>query len=315
MKKLTIGFIGNFGVPYTTENDRKWSFQQLGHTVIPLQENQMTAHHLSVVKNQFDLLLYSHTHGWEIEGLKEVFAEYKRAGIPTASAHLDRWLWLEREQDMGQEATWFTEWQFMADGSPEAAEKYDSMGLKWHWLKPGVVERDCYLAKPDRKRFPHDVIFVGSKGYHPEYPFRHQLIDWLKETYGERFGHYGNDGLGVVRGDDLNVLYASAKVVVGDSCFGGRPRYWSDRIPETTGRGGFLIHPYVDDADIDNPHIAGFDKDNLNKGPASLKGTIDHYLTKDDYRENRRKQAHEWTKENATYTHRSTEMLKTMNLI
>lgn len=308
MKKLTIGFIGNFGVPYTTENDRKWSFQQLGHTVIPLQENQMTAHHLSVVKNQFDLLLYSHTHGWEIEGLKEVFAEYKRAGIPTASAHLDRWLWLEREKDMGQEATWFTEWQFMADGSPEAAEKYDSMGLKWHWLKPGVVERDCYLAKPDHKRFPHDVVFVGSKGYHPEHEFRPMLIDWLKENYGKRFGLYGNDGLGVVRGDDLNTLYASAKVVVGDSCFGGRPKYWSDRIPETTGRGGFLIHPFVEGQE--NRFVMSYE------GLDDLKYAIDYYL-KDKNEKERRKlqnQAHNWTKKHATYTHRSKEMLSVMGL-
>lgn len=37
--------------------------------------------------------------------------------------------------------------------------------------------------------------------------------------------------------------------MIGDSCFAGSPKgayYWSDRIPETLGRGGFLIHPYVD---------------------------------------------------------------------
>ncbi len=49
-----------------------------------------------------------------------------------------------------------------------------------------------------------------------------------------------------VRGHDLNNCYASCKVVVGD-CFGaGTPNYWSDRVPETCGRYGLLIHPAVD---------------------------------------------------------------------
>ena len=50
-----------------------------------------------------------------------------------------------------------------------------------------------------------------------------------------------------VRGQHLQDLYASVDVVVGDSCFAGTglENYWSDRIPETLGRGGFLLHPNV----------------------------------------------------------------------
>lgn len=303
---MNIGFIGNFQVPYTTENDRKWSFEKLGHTVIPYQENQVTHAELIDEASRLDLLLYSHTHGWAIEGLIQVFNEYKRKGIPTAAAHLDRWAWLKREEDIGREATWFTEYQFMADGSPEAVDLYERHQLKWHWLKPGVVERDCYKAEPDRERFPHDVIFVGSKGYHSEYPFRPQLVDFLTETYGDRFGHYGNDGLGTIRGHDLNALYASAKVVVGDSCFGGRPRYWSDRIPETTGRGGFLLHPSIQGQD--NRFVMPYE------GFDDLKERIDHYLSNPKERRKLQSQGHNWTKKHATYTHRSAEMLKVMGL-
>lgn len=40
-------------------------------------------------------------------------------------------------------------------------------------------------------------------------------------------------------------LYATVPVLVGDSCLAGDAKaYWSDRVPETTGRGGFLIHPW-----------------------------------------------------------------------
>jgi hypothetical protein len=254
---------------------------------------------------QLDLLLYSHTHdpSYVISGLKEVFAEYKNNGIPTASVHLDRFAWLKREKDIGTEATWFTEYQFMADGSPEAVKLYNKFKLNWHWLKPGVVERDCYVAPLDLDRFPHEIIFVGSKGYHGEYAFRPLLIDWLKATYGDRFGHYGGDGLGTIRGEDLNVLYASAKVVVGDSCFGGRPYYWSDRVTETIGRGGFLIHPPCKGLEI--PGMATYISGDFN----DLKQKIDYYVDHIGEREAIRAKTFLQVKEHETYTNRAQEML------
>ncbi len=304
MKKLRIGFAGNFEVPYSTENDRKWSFEKLGHEVITFQENKTTANDLLNAQN-IDVLFYSHTHGWHIDNLTEVFRVYKQAGIPTASVHLDRWAWLARESDVGKEATWFTEYQFMADGSPEAVELYEKHNLNWYWIKPGVVERDCYMAQPDKSRFPHDIIFVGSRGYHPEYPFRTQLVDWLKETYGDQFGHHGGDGSdgGTIRGHDLNVLYASAKVVVGDSCFGGRPRYWSDRITETIGRGGFLIHPK--NYGLEDIPFASYEYPQLQ----DLKKQIDYWLENEQEREKLRADCHKEVHDHHTYTNRAQEIL------
>lgn len=307
-----IGFVGNFIPPFSTENERKWSFEKLGHEVIPFQENETTSDQLIEAADDLDLLLYSHTHdpAYVIKGLREVFAYYKDEGIPTASAHLDRWIGLDREKDMGQEATWDCEYVFMADCSPEATKKYDELGLNWHHLKPGVVERECYMGEPDRDKFPHDIIFVGSKGYHPEHPARPQLIEWLAKIYGDRFGHYGNDGIRVVRGDELNTLYASAKVVVGDSCFGGRSNYVSDRYYETPGRGGLLIHPWVDAQTTENPGVVHFEKDNT----VELMEKIDWFLSDEDANQRMRKRGFEWVKENGTYTHRSEQMLKIMEL-
>jgi hypothetical protein len=192
----------------------------------------------------------------------------------------------------------------MADASPEAVELYEKVGLQnWFYLKPGVDERGCYMAAPDPVRFKHEVIFVGSKGYHKEYPFRKKLVEWLHKTYGERFGHYGGDGLGVVRGHDLNVLYATAKVVVGDSCFGDRPHYWSDRVTETMGRGGFLLHPKVDGLpqQIYGHYKAG-DLDDL-------KHKIDMWL-RSPSRDKVRKLGFEHVKKHETYTQRAEEIIK-----
>lgn len=304
-QNLRIGFIGNFSVPHSTENDRKWSFEKLGHVVIPFQENETIVSDIYEMLPQLDVLFYSHTHGWKIGGLIELFQKCKEMGIPTASMHLDRWAWLEREKDLGQEATWFTEYLFMADFSPEAIKLYQRAGIsnRIFWLKPGVVERDCYLITPDRQKYPYDIIFVGSKNYHPEHPFRPMLIDWLKKNYGDRFGHYGGDGLGTIRGNDLNTLYASAKIVVGDSCFGNRTNYWSDRVTETMGRGGFLLHPRhhgMGQMKIESYDYAVF---------PSLREKIEYFLENDQDREQIRIACHEWVKNNATYTHRAKEVL------
>jgi hypothetical protein len=308
-KKLTIGFIGNFIPLFSTENERKLSFEKLGHTVIPFQENNTDKHDLLAVMSKLDMLVYSHTHdpSFVIEGLREVFYLYKKSGIPTVSCHLDRWAGLARVSDVGNEATWFTEHIFMADASSEAQELYKKYNLNWHWLKPGVVEKDCYMATPDYKRFNHDIIFVGSKGYHPEYPWRPQIINWLRQNYGERFGHYGGDGLGVVRQGDLNTLYASAKIVVGDSCFASETtNYWSDRIPETTGRGGFLVHPWVEGCD--HRGVVFFKPKTFD----SLRDVINYYLQAHDEREQIRKDGFEWTKNNRTYTHLAQEIINTI---
>ncbi len=306
---MNIGFIGNFIPPYSTENDRKWSFEKLGHKVIPFQENITTAKILIDAMPELDMLVYSHTHdpSYVIDGLIDVFRGYKEAGIPTVSVHLDRWAWLARVEDVGKEATWFTEHIFMADASPEAVDLYDKFNLNWHYLKPGVIERDCYIAGADRVQFPHDIVFTGSKGYHPEYPQRPELIEWLSKTYGDRFGHYGNDGIRLVRGHDLNILYASSKVVVGDSCFGGRPNYVSDRYYEVRGRGGVLLHPQV--SGVDNVGVTHYEVGNYD----SLKKEIDSLLVEEEYREDTRYVGHNWAKDNETYTHRASEILKVIN--
>lgn len=306
MKSLVIGFVGNFIPPFSTENDRKWSLEKLGHKVITFQENDTTPEELLLALPKLDLLLYSHTHdpAYVIPDLIKVFKEFKKAGVPTASVHLDRWAWLKRVEDVGTEATWFTEYLFMADASPEAVELYEKHKLNWHYLKPGVIERDCYMADPDNTVFPHEIVFIGSKGYHPEYKFRPELIQFLQETYGSRFGHYGNDGIGVVRGHDLNQLLATAKIVVGDSCFGGRPNYVSDRYYEVRGRGGFLLHPYVEG--VDHVGVGFYKHGDLN----DVKEKVDYFLENSFEREAKREAGFNQVKEFENYTKRMEEMLK-----
>jgi len=308
---MNIGFIGNFEAPFSTENDRKWSFRMLGHNVVTFQENKTSPQNLMDYVDKLDLLVYSHTHGWEIPSLEDVFKSFKEKKVPVISVHLDRWAWLERETDVGKEATWKVDHMFMADASPEAVKLYEKVGVNWTWLKPGVSAKYCYMSAPDPVKYPHEIIFVGSYNYHKEYPFRPQLIDWLKETYGDRFGHYGGGGGGggypTVRGHDLNTLYATAKIVVGDSCFAGRPYYVSDRYYETRGRGGFLLHPYI--PGIENKGVVNYKVGDFK----DLKKKIDHCLKFPKAREKLRKIGFNRVKNNETYTHRAKEIIDVIN--
>lgn len=298
---MIIGFIGNFEVSFSTENERKKAFEELGHRIIPFQENRTDTNELLKWIDNLDMLMYSHTHGWGIPNLKDLFIDYKEHGVPTVSAHLDRWAWLEREKDIGQEATWFTEYIFMADASPEAVELYEKHDLNWHYLKPAVAKDQCYMANP-LPEYSYDVVFIGSKGYHPEYPFRKELVEFLENTYGDKFGHFGGDGIEVVRERKLNQVLSGSKVVVGDTCFGGRPGYSSDRLTEMVGRGGFIITPDSETLGIPVETYQYPDLDDLKK-------KIDYWLDHDFEREAMRLVGHRHVKNHETYTHRAQEII------
>lgn len=300
---MTIGFIGNFSISYTTENDRKWSFEKLGHKVITFQEDKTKAEDIINSLDNIDVLFYSHTHGWDIPKLKEVFAECKSRRIPTASVHLDLWRGLKRWHDVGNESTWHTEYVFTPDGTGEWPE-----GVNHQYMRPGVKESSCYIAQPDPVKYPHEIIFVGSDGYHPEYQQRPQLINFLKQTYGSKFGLYGGSGYPTIREHELNVLYATAKIAVGDSCFSQSDtpikKYYSDRIPETMARSAFLIHPRNKFLE----HLPIEFYNNLD----DLREKIDYWTQKENETERKKRAsiAHEYAKKHDTYTKIGEEILK-----
>jgi hypothetical protein len=224
--------------------------------------------------------------------------------IPTVSYHLDLYVGLQRNGGIGSDPFWNTEYVFTADGDPESQKYFESLGINHYWLPPAVYEPECTLEDVPKTK---ELIFVGSYGYHPEYPYRPQLIDWLKSEYAGRFEHWGSEGMGHVRGAELNLLYASTKVVVGDSLLlPDHINYWSDRVPETLGRGGFLIHPKIKGMPYkDAVHLRYYEHGNFKQ----LKYLIDHYLKADEEREKIRKQGHEYVKKNLPYTNLLLEML------
>ncbi len=306
---VRIAMIGNFGPPFSTENDLLWTLRDMGHSVIPFQENEDSTEQILSGCAGVKLLIYISTHGWRTPGkmsIDDLLVKLKAQGTITASFHLDRYWGLneldQRENRIGQHPFWHTDFVFTADGGNQDRFR-EALGSDRHrWLPPGVVRRDCFLGSP-RKDLQSDVGFVGATGYHPEYPFRGQLIEFLKAVYGERFRVFQG-----FRGNDLNDLYASIAVCVGDSCFGGADKYWSDRVPETLGRGGFLLHPAC--AGLNIPGLVTFQPGNLHE----LQDKIDYFLENAGQREKLRRSAHEWVRDWETYHNRMETLLRTVGL-
>jgi hypothetical protein len=309
---VRIAFLGNFGVSYSSESHHAASLEALGHEVVRLQEPQATADGILATALGSDLFVWVHTHSWDTPGMERVLAALREHRVPSLTYHLDLWMGLQRQQDMRADAYWqiehfFTVDRLMADWLNEHTP------VRGHYLPAGVFGPECYPGESGHP-FGNDVIFVGQRNYHPEWPYRPQLVDWLSDTYGDRFTRIAGDTeAGTTRGDDLNRLYASSKVVVGDSlCLGfDYPDYWSDRAYETVSRHGFLIHPYVKGMErhfTDGEHLVFYNYGDFEQ----LKFLIDYYLEADEERAQIAKAGHEHVKANHTYGHRWKTILDTV---
>ena len=314
----TIAFLGNFQVDYSSESHHAKTLEKLGHKVVKLQEGQYRSENISKVAQKADLFIWVHTHGWKTPGeipMNEVLIKLKELGIPSMTYHLDLWFGLKRQDDLQNDdfyktiGHFFTVDRLMADWFNENTE------VKGHFILAGVYEDECYIHKDHDGNYDRDIIFVGSKGYHPEYPYRPILIDFLKKTYGDRFTHVGGDGdTGTVRGTKLNRLYAKTKIAIGDSLnlnF-NYPSYVSDRLFESTGRGGFTIFPKIEgiEGTFSDDEIVWYEHGNLK----DLKSKIDYYLEHDDEREAIRIAGNKRTKSSHTYTQRWKEILERLEM-
>ncbi|MBF6138129.1 glycosyltransferase family 1 protein [Nocardia otitidiscaviarum] len=306
---MRIAFLGNFHVPYTSESHHAATLERLGHDVDRLQEARTPAAEIYASAYSADVFVWVHTHGWRNPGIDRVLRSLKRLGIPTLTYHLDLWMGLRRQRDIRRtDPYWQLDHFFTADRLM-AQWLSDNTDVHGHYLPAAVYDAECAILPPTTDRF--DIAFVGSRSYHPEWPYRPKLIDWLADTYGDRFRHYGDSSRGVVRGPALNQLYADARVVVGDSlCMNySYADYWSDRVYETLGRGGFLIHPAVPGMDrhfTDRKHLAFYRYGDFDQ----LRELIDYYLDHDGEREQLRQAGHELVRTHHTYLDRWTHILQ-----
>lgn len=311
---MRIAYLGNFGPSFSTETHVALSLKTLGHEVIQLQEGGTPASEVpNVVKqSESDVLLWTQTldlakQSGSRSDRASMITSLRSTGVPTFGFHLDRWWGLDREHLVREEPFFRVDRVFTADGGHEA--EWAEEGIAHTWSPPGVYHGECVDVGPV-KRYESDIAFVGawqSYGHREWWPIRKAMLDSLKFYFGERAQFWPKGS--AIRGMELTSLYQSAKVIVGDSCLpGGITHYWSDRVPETMGRGGFLLHPYVkglDDFFEDGKHLRFYEHGNYE----DLAHLIDYYIEHDHEREAIRRAGMELVRGEHTYLNRMKTVL------
>lgn len=297
----TVAFIGNFDAVFCSESHYAWTFEnKLGWNVIRLQENRTSASEVIRHLEHADLFFWVHTHGWNIPDESRILEYVKERGIPSFSYHLDKYFGIPaREGDYLKHPSFHLDYFFSTDGGND--EGWRKAGINHVYMLPGVVEYGAYLGSPKEPII--DVLFTGSTGYHREYPFRPAMAAALAANYGPRFQVRTG-----VREQALNDLYASSRVCVGDHIFAGCPRYCSDRLFESVGRGAFLIYPDTPGITDKIPGLVTYKPQDIQ----DLIRKVDYFLDKahEEERLERRNQAFEHVRQHGTYTNRLAKILE-----
>lgn len=304
-----IAFLGNFQVPYSTESHHAYTWRKLGWDVTQLQEGTATTDQVVQACENANLFSWTRTHGWDTKGsfsVQEMVNRIRDMKVPSFSYHLDRYWGIQAD---GRESkldhpSFHLDYFFSTDGGNE--ERWKEKGINHVWMLPGVVESGCYLGS-HQGGADVPVIFAGSVQYHPEYPFRPAMVARLKAQYGNQFRVIQG-----VRETELNNAYASARVCIGDHIFAGEPRYVSDRLFETMGRGGFIVYPATEGVTENIPGLVTYHPQDIE----DLIRKTNYFLDDKNQIERieRRNAAHEWVKQCGTYTHRLQEILRILEI-
>lgn len=300
-----VAYLGNFKHSFCTESHISKTLELLGHTVERLQEDEVRMLQVADIANQSDLFLWTRTPDLvRFDGVELL----KNIHKPKVSYHLDLYCGI-RENQLDVDPFFKTDAVFQADGEPESCKIFAEKKINAYWFPPAVFEPECYIA-PAKDEFKSDIAFVGgTTSYHKEWPYRLELIEWLQKNYTKNFKIYPNEESGAVMDDRLNQLMSSAKILIADTlCMNfTHKNYWSNRIPEETGRGGFVIAPKINGLEKfykDKKHLVNYEYGNF----VQLKDLIDYYLTHDKERYKIKLAGHLHTKKHHTFTQRIEQM-------
>lgn len=318
---MKILYVGNYALPGSPLGECpnalyiQKTFEELGHFVKGMNECDYEPEEvIKELENGYDLLL---TEEGRLKGDfkndekndKDILLNKFQKVMDAVKIPIVSWLTniffsiMRREIQVYTNPIFKSDIVFSTDGGHQ--KDFEAAGVKHRLLRQGIYQQEAYLGKPT---FPTkaEIVFVGAV-YEHIWPYRKKLIDFLKKTYGDRFEHLGQRG--DIRHDALNNLCATAKIIVGDSVYS--PHYWSNRIYEIIGRGGFFIHPRVEGLNEEfqyYKHFVPYDFGNFEQ----LKEIIDYYLTHDKERNKIRLAGFEHCKKHHTYLHRVKEMLKVL---
>jgi hypothetical protein len=303
---MHISIVGNARWQYNAEHDWRTGFEALGHTCKIVSEVGTGPDDLVKEAARSDFLMWvsaNRTHS------KETFDKCKATTL-VIGWHPDLFWGLSRRR-WTEAPVWDAEVVFTADGGHDAL--WEKMGVNHRWLLPGVRSMWVNRGATERDGYLCDVAFVGNNGssYHPEWPYRKQLVENLQKMCaknGWTFKNPGGASRKIERDRRMNDFYRSAKVTVGDSlCLDQNlSKYWSDRVYEATGRGGVLIMPQIDALSAQTGSwLPTYPWGDWN----ALEATVGGLLASETRRDELRAQGRAWAAENHTYEVRAAQLL------
>lgn len=236
---------------------------------------------------------------------------------PDVAVTMDLWLTVpKRERNLASANPrvrnfWNAEYVFTADGNPDHQTRFANMGVNHYWLPPACPSRLNHWGQTDGRFDGVEVAFVGSRKHWN--PLRAEMVDVLAARYGSAFRWYGPYSLwGELRDEDLNDLYASGTIIVGDSM--NVDWYWSDRLPRTVGQGGFMLAANVEGMKesgfVEGKTVATWDGWQLD----SLIDQIDYYLDNPEKRYKIAAEGKEMVKRQHLWEHRADEICRVVGI-
>lgn len=297
---MKIAYIGKFWNLHDEEYIAR-SFEMIGHVVLRLElTNSLGYAWQQVMAFKPDLLLYGKFPPEGAAGNNDECMRFidqiKAKGIKTAAWLFDLYFGYDREQLIKQRAYFFSDYVFSTDGGHDV--HWRTKEIKHFCVRQGIYRDECTMLPFNN---PKGIAFVGSKnGGNME---RVEATEEVKTRYGDLFKWFGKKDTNEVRGMALNELYARTKVVIGDSVYS--PYYWSNRVVETLGRGGFLIHVDVPGIKEAYPYLVTYTRGNL----SGLFNKIEYYLNHEAERREIVQENFEWVKTNCTADKRCAELI------
>ena len=297
---MKIAYIGSFKYLYD-EQGIALALEELGHSVERYAEDNFTFETIAkILASKPDFLLFAKLK-IDLRLRGKLLEHCKKHKVKTVCWMPDLYFGLGRQFRVDtKDPIFLADFVCSPDGGND--EQWKAREINHHLLRQGIPLSETSTGASTTR--PFDIVFVGSQN--PEFKYRQELLRRLREKYQKRFQWYGRDYTHEVRGSDLNDLYASVKVVIGDSVYS--PHYWSNRVYETLGRGGFLIHPRIPGLDKEfryYDHLVPYDYGDFD----GLFEKIDYYLEHDDERLAIQKSGHKIVAAKYTIIHRVKELL------
>lgn len=292
---MKILYIARFNNLWNQEQIAQ-SFEYLGHKVVRVEDTTPIPEIIGDIEREMpDLVLWAKL---SVRGdPTPIFKRLKELSIPSSSWTFDLYFGYYREEDIPHYNFLKADYVFTTDGGNDNNWKEKCINHKT--VRQGIFHKEAFMEESKKDV---DILFVGREN--PYYSYRQKMLKAVSEKYDLMWiGRYNTNE---IRGIKLNSLYGRSKIVIGDSVYS--PHYWSNRLYETIGRGGFTIFPNIEgiEQEFENgKHFILYENGNID----DLLEKIEYYLKHDEEREKIRKQGFEFCKENYPYYKRCKQLL------